>query len=249
MEMLDLLVESHAGLERQGPGSPEMTAKALSFVGGLNETSRILDLACGTGGQTTVLAQNIAGSITGVDICPKFIDVLNENAKKAGLQQRVSGTVGSMENLPFDKESFDLIWSEGAIDSIGFEKGLSYWNGFLKKGGYVAVTCPSWLTERRPAEIEKFWVDAVGGLGTIWHNVSAMQTAGYDFVAAFALPEECWTDNYFAPREAAEKALLQKYPGNKTVEAYIEAENYEAELYDKYKRYYGYVFYVGRKVY
>ena len=31
-----------------------------------------------------------------------------------------------------------MIWSEGAIDNIGFEKGLSYWRGFLKKGGYVA---------------------------------------------------------------------------------------------------------------
>jgi len=33
--------------------------------------------------------------------------------------------------LDLIKEEFDLIWSEGAIDSIGFEKGLNYWNGFL----------------------------------------------------------------------------------------------------------------------
>ena len=33
----------------------------------------------------------------------------------------------------YQKEEFDLIWSEGAIDNIGFEKGLNYWNGFLKK--------------------------------------------------------------------------------------------------------------------
>jgi hypothetical protein len=41
---------------------------------------------------------------------------------------------------------------------------------------------------------------------------------------------------------------LEKYVGNKTVEDYIENEKYEVELYSKYKQYYGYVFYIGKKV-
>jgi len=246
--ILDLIIETHVGLERQGPGSPEMTIKALSFLENLDNISRVADLACGTGGQTMVLAQSITGTITGVDICPDFIDVFNDNARKINLQERVNGIVGSMENLSFQKEEFDLIWSEGAIDSIGFEKGLTYWNGFLKKNGYVAVTCPSWFTDERPAEIEKFWVDAVNGLGTVGYNTSIMSKAGYSFVAAFALPEKCWTDNYFIPREAAEKALLEKYAGNETVAACIEDDKYEVELYSKYKQYYGYVFYIGKKI-
>ena len=245
--ILDLIVETHVGLERQGPGSPEMTVKALSFLDNIDKISLVADLACGTGGQTMVLAQNITGNIIGVDICPDFINVFNDNAKKSGLQERVSGIVGSMENLSFQKEEFDLIWSEGAIDAIGFEKGLAYWNGFLKKNGYIAVTCPSWFADERPAELEKFWVDAVNGLGTIGDNISIMQKAGYIFIAAFTLPEKCWTDNYFTPRGAAEKALLEKYAGNKTVEAYIENDKYEVELYSKYKQYYGYVFYIGKK--
>ena len=172
---------------------------------------------------------------------------MNDNAKKMNLQARVKGLVGSMENLSFQKEELDLIWSEGAIDSIGFEKGLTHWNGFLKKNGYVAVTCPSWLTDERPAEIEKFWADAGSGLDTIGHNISIMQKTGYRFVAAFTLPEECWTDHYFIPREAADMALLEKYPGNETVKAYIKDNQYEVELYSKYKQYYGYVFYIGKK--
>ena len=59
MEIFDLIVEIHAGLDRQGPGSPEMTIKALSFLDNLNEIYRVADLACGTGGQTMVLAKNI----------------------------------------------------------------------------------------------------------------------------------------------------------------------------------------------
>ena len=246
--MLDLLYESHMGLERQGPGSPEMTIKALNFLDNTNEISQVLDLGCGTGGQTMILAQNITGNITGVDLYPDFINVFNNNAKKSGLQERVKGIVAPMENLPFQKGEFDLIWSEGAIDNIGFEKGLTYWHGFLKENGHIAVTCPSWFTDERPAEIEKFWADAGSGLDTIGHNISIMQKSGYRLVAAFALPENCWTNNYFIPREAAERALLEKYPGNKIVEDYIEEEKYEIELYSKYNQYYGYVFYIGKKI-
>jgi len=244
----DLGYESHMGLERQGIGSAEMTIKALSFLDNLNDISKTADLACGTGGQTMVLAQNIAGSIIGVDIYPAFINVFNDNAKKLNLQNRVNGIVGSMENLPFQKEEFDLIWSEGAIDSIGFEKGLTHWIGFLKKNGYVAVTCPSWLTYERPAEIEKFWVDAGGSIDSIGSNISIMQKVGYSLAAAFVLPEKCWTDTYFIPREAADKALLEKYPGNENVKEYIKENKFEAELYSKYKQYYGYVFYIGKKI-
>jgi hypothetical protein len=152
-----------------------------------------------------------------------------------------------MENLPFEKEEFDLIWSEGAIDAIGFEKGLTHWNGFLKMNGYASVTCPCWFTDEHPAEVERFWADAGSGLNTIEHNISAMQRAGYAPMAVFTLPEQCWTDNYFAPRAEAEKALLTRHAGNKTAEAYVKNDQYEVELYSKYKQHYGYAFYIGKK--
>jgi SAM-dependent methyltransferase len=241
LSMLDLLIEVHTWLERQGPGSSEMTTKALSFLGNISEITRVADLGCGSGGQTMVLAQHIHGKIIGVDKFPGFIDVFNDNAEKLNLQDRVTGIVGSMENLSFQNEEFDLIWSEGAIDNIGFEKGLTHWYNYLKKNGYVAITCPSWITAEHPAEIEKFWTDADSGLDTVENNIEVMQKCGYSFIAAFTLPEECWTDNYFVPREAAGQALLEKYADNKTVEDYINGDKYEVEIYSKYKQYYGYI--------
>jgi len=62
ISMIDVLLETHIGLERQGPGSSEMTMKALSFMDNLDNNSKVADLGCGTGGQTMVLAQNITGS-------------------------------------------------------------------------------------------------------------------------------------------------------------------------------------------
>lgn len=245
---LNLICELHIGLERQGPGSSEMTLKALSFIDNLNNISRVADLGCGTGGQTMILAQNLTGKITGLDFLPDFINLFNENAKRLNLQDRVTGVVGLMDDLPFQKEELDLIWSEGAISGIGFEKGLTYWKDFLKKDGYVALTYESWFTDKRPAEIEKWWVSNVPEISTIGDNILTMQKTGYVPVAAFILPEKCWTDNYFVPRDAAGKALLQKYAGNKSVEDFIANMSYEAELYSKFNQYYGYVFYIGKKI-
>lgn len=243
----ELICGTHLDLERQGPGSAEMTMKALSFIGNLDENSQIVDLGCGTGGQTMVLARNITGNITGIDQWAAFVNVLNVKAQQLNLRERVNGIVGDMLNLSFGKEEIDLIWCEGAIDAIGFEKGLAYWNSFLKINGYIAVTCPSWLTDEHPAEIEKFWRDAGSCLNTIGNHVDIMQKCGYTPVAVFALPEKCWTD-YFTPRAASGKALLEKHLGNEAVAAFIDADKHEVDLYSKYKQHYGYVFYIGKKI-
>ena len=246
--MEDILIETHIGLQRQGPGSPEMIAKALSFIDNVSEISKAADLGCGTGGQTMILAQNIAGTIVGIDQIPDFISVLNKHAQEHNLGDRVTGIVASMKDLSFQHGELDLIWSEGAIDEIGFETGLAHWQAFLKKNGHIAVTCVSWFTDDQPAEIQKFWTDAGCRVNSIAYNIGIMQKCGYSFVAAFALPENCWTHNYFYPRQAAEKAFSDKYPGNTLVDEYIKNCNHEVDLYSRCKQYYGYVFYIGKKI-
>lgn len=243
-----LINEFFSELERQGPGSPEETLRALSFIGNLSNKANIADLGCGTGTQTMVLAQHTEASITALDLYEGSINKLNRTAEKLGLANRVAGIVGSMDQLPFQKEEFDIIWSEGAIANIGFEKGLTHWKEFLKKDGYVAITYESWFTDERPAEIEKWWTDAVPEMATIGHNISIMQKSGYVPIAAFTLPESCWIDHYFLPQKPNQEEFLKKHAGNKAVEEFIAFLRHEADLYSAYKPYYGYVFYVGKKL-
>lgn len=154
-----LICEYFAQVERQGPGSPETTLKALSFIDNLTENSHIADIGCGTGGQTVTMAQYVSGEITALDLFPDFINIFNRNAEQLGLQNRMKGIVGSMTDaLPFEKESLDLLWSEGAIYNIGFERGLNEWRQYLKTGGYIAVSEASWFTDERPDEINDFWM-------------------------------------------------------------------------------------------
>jgi len=53
---VNLIVEYFSNINRQGPGSPEVTLKALSFTDDLSAEAHVADLGCGTGGQTMTLA-------------------------------------------------------------------------------------------------------------------------------------------------------------------------------------------------
>ncbi|MCT4638248.1 MAG: class I SAM-dependent methyltransferase [Bacteroidales bacterium] len=245
---MNLICEYYSGIERQGPGSSDITIKALSFIDNLTKDSVIADIGCGTGGQTITLAKNTEGLITGVDLFPEFINIFNSNVVDLKLENRVKGIVGSMDNLKFKDEELDLIWSEGAIYNIGFERGIKEWRRFLKPEGFIAVSEATWFTQERPQEIENFWNDAYSEIDTMSNKIEQMYRAGYLPVAAFVLPESCWIDNYYTPQTEVQKLFLKKYSGDKIAEQFIENQKYEAELYYKYKDYYGYVFYIGKKL-
>lgn len=243
----DLICEFFSTIPRQGPGSPETTRNALRFIDHLNERSTICDLGCGTGGQTMVMAQNAPGQITGIDLFPRFINQFNENAKQLNLDHRVKGMVGSMDNLPFEDESIDLIWSEGAIYNIGFERGINEWRRFLKTGGYIAVSEASWFTKTRPEEVFTYWNDAYPEIDLISTKVKQMEEAGYVPISTFIIPEECWTTHFYVPQEEALNRFLEKHRGNKSAEELVRYLQSESEMYSKYKEFYGYAFYIGRK--
>lgn len=242
-----LICEYYSSMERQGPGSVEMTIKALSFVDNLIDKSLIADLGCGTGGQTMTLAKHIEGQITALDMFPDFINILNSKVEQVGLQNKVKGIVGSMDNLPFQEEELDLLWCEGAIYNVGFDRGLNEWRKYLKTGGYIAVSEASWFTDKRPDEIEQFWMDAYPEIDTIPNQVDKIYKAGYLPIATFVFPETCWTDNFYAHHSKAQDIFLKKYAGNKTAEEFIASEKREAVLYRKYKQFYGYTFFIAKK--
>ncbi len=245
---LNVIFEYFSTLTRQGPGSPEITNRAVDFIEGIDSDSHVADIGCGTGGQTMALAQRVPGKITGIDLVPRFIELFNANAKQLGLSDRVTGCVGSMDDLPFDPGEIDLMWSEGAIYNIGFERGLREWRQYIKQGGYIAVSEASWFTDERPGEIEDFWMEAYSEIDTIPAKLAQVQAAGYMPVACFALPESCWLDHFYSPQAEAQKAFLAKRPDDASAKGFIEYMRHEQRLYEKYKDYYGYVFYIGKKL-
>jgi ubiquinone/menaquinone biosynthesis C-methylase UbiE len=242
-----LICDYFSHIKRQGPGSTASTKKALEFIDLFNENTEVVDLGSGSGAQSLVLAQETQAKITAIDLFPKFINLLNQQAKKHGLDKRLKGIVGSMEELPFKENEIDVIWSEGAIYNIGFQRGIIEWRKFLKSGGYLAVTEVCWLTKTQPEEIYRFWKEAYPEIDSISNKISQIQAAGYIPTACFVLPENCWTEEFYAPQKAAATVFLKKHPNNQAAIDLVKNEEREAALYAKYKEYYSYVFFIAKK--
>lgn len=153
-----------------------------------------------------------------------------------------------MAALPFAVNEFDVIWSEGAIYNIGFKRGMEEWRKYLKRGGHIAVTEATWLTNDRPHEIEDFWNEAYPEIDTIPHKVAVMQDAGYVPEAVFLLPDICWTENFYIPQEENQKGYLLRHRDNQMAAELVRNQRHEAEMYSLYHSYYGYVFYIGKKM-
>ena len=148
----------HLNNKRQGPGSEETTLLALQLAHiDRNKSYRIADIGCGTGAQTITLAKALRGEVIAIDLFDEFLHQLEKRVQNESLCATVSTMSASMDALPFQQEDFDIIWSEGAVYNMGFQKGIAYWKKFLKKGGILAVSELSWITKDRPADLEEFW--------------------------------------------------------------------------------------------
>ena len=97
------------GCPGRDPGDAASTLRALALVPGIGPESHVLDLGCGTGLQTRVLAQNSPARFVAVDNHPPFVDLLNREAQRLGIADRLEGRVGDMQRLDFAPGSFDLI--------------------------------------------------------------------------------------------------------------------------------------------
>lgn len=85
-----------------------------------------------------------------------FLDKVEQTAKEADLSQYIATMNQDMTTMAFEKESFDIIWAEGALYLMGFENGLKKCHKFLKKNGHIAVTELVWLKDD-PSPEAKEW--------------------------------------------------------------------------------------------
>jgi SAM-dependent methyltransferase len=240
----EVLYELFRDMPRQGPGSNECTRKAYERLSSLPEQPRILDIGCGSGMQTLELARISSGRVTALDNYQPFLDALVARAKSQGVDKQIETVKGSMFGLPFAKSTFDVIWSEGAIFIIGFEKGLCEWKPFIKQGGYLVVSELAWIKPDRPTEIGAYLEGEYPAIKNREENKEIIRRAGYHEVHSFVLPEAVWRDDFYEPYQSRLNALRMKYAGNHEMSEVLDACQREIDMYAKYSRYYGYVFYI-----
>ena len=238
--------ELHAGLGTASPVRLSFTRKAFELLPPL-ETPQILDVGCGSGDPTLELARLSGGQVLGLDVDPSALAELSKRAKEEGLAHRIQVVNRSMLDMDFPDERFDLIWAEGSMHVVGFEKALRDWRRFLKPRGFLVVHEMAWLRADPPPAIRNFWQGIFPGIRTVSEYVETVPGCGYDLIAHFALPEDFWWREYYAPLEARIRELRGKYAGDPAAQTALDNEQQDVDLYRKHKSWYGSAFLLMQK--
>ena len=171
----------------------------------------MLDLGCGVGGQTLHLAALLPSAlITAIDSHAPSIERLRATVAERGLAERVRPLVGDMAHPGLPPESFDLIWSEGALYNIGIENALRICHGLLRPGGYLAFTDAVWRKENPPPEVKASFDLDYPTMGTVSDVLAAISKTGFSLVGHFTLPDEAWWDDFYTPMETTYRGAARQ---------------------------------------
>ncbi len=186
-------------------GLNEYTHKAFNLLPKI-ENPDILDIGCGTGVPTIELAKLSGGNILAVDIVKSSLQILKEKCIKYNLDKNIKTQCISISSLSFPKNKFDIIWAEGLIAFIGFEKGLKQLKKFLKPFGFLVIH------------------DDIKDLSI---KLSQINASGYNVMNHFILSEKTWWDNYYGPLEKSINEFLenQRIKPNKEVQSILNEIN------------------------
>jgi ubiquinone/menaquinone biosynthesis C-methylase UbiE len=108
-------------------------------------SNECLDLCCGTGIVGRELLQH-GWNVTGIDITPQMVEVANKYFKS---------TVGSIENMPFESQKYDLVIIRQAFMLVNGDKTLKEIRRILKPNGRFILIQSVSFSDLDDAQYEK----------------------------------------------------------------------------------------------
>lgn len=204
--------------------------------------THILDIGCGKGFSTRLLAQHTQAHIVAVDNEQSALDELSLRLQAQNIEQRVTLSAASMTDLPFAPASFDLIWAEGSAYIMGVEQALSCWQPLLRDNGYMVISDLVWLSANPSPQAQAFWAGEYPDMQNIDKRLAQMRQAGFEVIEHFTLSENAWAD-YYQPVKAQVAKLKPNMPNSRAL-ADLERE---IAIYEAYLGEFGYHFFILKK--
>jgi len=177
----------HVGLYKQDSqdivtASRRTVERMAEKLEGLPGNTRVLDIGAGYGGAARYLAKEFGWQVT----CLNLSTVQNDRNLGMTAEQGLAGLIevvdGNFENLPFDQDSFDVVWSQDAILHSGDRfKVFQEVDRVLRPGGHFLFTDPMQKEDADPDALApvlaRIHLDTMGSIED--YNVFATQL-GWD---------------------------------------------------------------------
>jgi len=133
----------------------------------LKTESHVLDMGSGYGGGARFLAHNYGCQVSTLNISEVQNDYARELNQEAGVSNHINIVWGNFENMPFEEESFDLVWSMDAMLHSGDRKKVvSEVARVLRPGGQFLFTDILMAEDATQAELqpvlERIHLDTLG---------------------------------------------------------------------------------------
>ena len=106
---------------------------------GINENSHVLDIGCGTGGNSFYLAEKYGCRVTGIDIAEHMVERAKDRAVSSSLENRVSFSVGDAYDIDFPDETFDVVMTVFVSQFLDLGKAFPEFRRVLKASGWLGI--------------------------------------------------------------------------------------------------------------
>ncbi len=115
--------------------------KMAKLIPSLNRNRTVLDLGSGFGGSARFLAKEYQCKVECLNLSKAQNDINRQLIKEAGLEEKILVREGNFEELPYQDNSFDVVWSQDSFLHSGRrDTVLKEAYRVLKPGGCLVYT-------------------------------------------------------------------------------------------------------------
>lgn len=98
-------------------GGVGLTEK-MANVAGIKTSMKLLDAGSGIGGSARYLVDTFDCQVQAIDLSDEFVRTAERLDRLVGLSDRIVHRTGSVTKLPYDNNSFDVVWSQNVTMNV-----------------------------------------------------------------------------------------------------------------------------------